>query len=214
MIRVLLLVIGYCLGMIQTGYLYGRMKGIDIRKAGSGNSGATNSLRVLGKKAGLIVFAVDLCKCFIPCLIVKAWAVSSGQQHMEDIYMLYLAFGVILGHNYPCYLNFKGGKGISCTSGLILAFDLRIAAVCLAAFSVIVGTTRYVSLGSLTVVSICFVMGVIFDANGMLSRRCFLVFQINIPTRSERFCSARNSSHYLTGCFPKIPSGARRPDLR
>ena len=70
MIRVLLLVIGYCLGMIQTGYLYGRMKGIDIRKAGSGNSGATNSLRVLGKKAGLIVFAVDLCKCFIPCLIV------------------------------------------------------------------------------------------------------------------------------------------------
>ena len=59
MIRVLLLVIGYCLGMIQTGYLYGRMKGIDIRKAGSGNSGATNSLRVLGKKAGLIVFAVD-----------------------------------------------------------------------------------------------------------------------------------------------------------
>ena len=86
MIRVLLLVIGYCLGMIQTGYLYGRMKGIDIRKAGSGNSGATNSLRVLGKKAGLIVFVVDLCKCFIPCLIVKAWAVSSGQQHMEDIY--------------------------------------------------------------------------------------------------------------------------------
>ena len=80
MIRVLLLVIGYCLGMIQTGYLYGRMKGIDIRKAGSGNSGATNSLRVLGKKAGLIVFAVDLCKCFIPCLIVKAWAVSSGQE--------------------------------------------------------------------------------------------------------------------------------------
>ena len=149
MIRVLLLVIGYCLGMIQTGYLYGRMKGIDIRKAGSGNSGATNSLRVLGKKAGLIVFAVDLCKCFIPCLIVKAWAVSSGQQHMEDIYMLYLAFGVILGHNYPCYLNFKGGKGISSTSGFILAFDLRIAAVCLAAFSV--------------------VMGVIFGVNGMLS---------------------------------------------
>ena len=88
---------------------------------------------------------------------------------MEDIYMLYLAFGVILGHNYPCYLNFKGGKGISSTSGFILAFDLRIAAVCLAAFSVIVGTTRYVSLGSLTVVSICFVMGVIFGVNGMLS---------------------------------------------
>lgn len=155
--------------MIQTGYLYGRMKGIDIRKEGSGNSGATNSLRVLGKKAGLIVFVVDLCKCLIPCLIVKAWAVSSGQQQMEDIYMLYLAFGVILGHNYPCYLHFKGGKGISSTSGFILAFDLRISAVCLAAFIAIVYATRYVSLGSLAVVSICFVMGVIFGFNGMLS---------------------------------------------
>ena len=62
MIRVLLLVIGYCLGMIQTGYLYGRMKGIDIRKAGSGNSGATNSLRVLGKKAGLIIYKDNKCR--------------------------------------------------------------------------------------------------------------------------------------------------------
>ena len=137
MIRVLLLVIGYCLGMIQTGYLYGRMKGIDIRKAGSGNSGATNSLRVLGKKAGLIVFAVDLCKCFIPCLIVKAWAVSSGQQHMEDIYMLYLAFGVILGHNYPCYLNFKGGKGISCFAGVMVLYCWQISVIAFYLFSYI-----------------------------------------------------------------------------
>ena len=151
MIRVLLLVIGYCLGMIQTGYLYGRMKGIDIRKAGSGNSGATNSLRVLGKKAGLIVFAVDLCKCFIPCLIVKAWAVSSGQQHMEDIYMLYLAFGVILGHNYPCYLNFKGGKGIAATAGLILSFHPYFIVMGVVLFFGAFLTTHYVSLGSLLV---------------------------------------------------------------
>lgn len=169
MIRIALLVIGYCFGLIQTGYLYGRMKGIDIRSQGSGNSGATNSLRVLGKKAGLIVFVVDLCKCLIPCLVVKAWAGASSQPQMADIYMLYLAFGVILGHNYPCYLNFKGGKGISSTSGFILAFDLRISAVCLVVFAILVAWKRYVSLGSLAVVTICFVMGVIFGANGMLS---------------------------------------------
>lgn len=169
MTRALLVIIGYCLGLIQTGYLYGKMKGIDIRKQGSGNSGATNSLRVLGKKAGLIVFAVDLCKCWIPCIIVRAWAVHTGQQHMEDIYMLYLAIGVILGHNYPFYLNFKGGKGISSTAGFILAFDLRITAVCLSVFTIIVFVTRYVSLGSLIVVTICFAMGTILGINGMLS---------------------------------------------
>ena len=167
MIRVLLLVIGYCLGMIQTGYLYGRMKGIDIRKAGSGNSGATNSLRVLGKKAGLIVFVVDLCKCFIPCLIVKAWAVSSGQQHMEDIYMLYLAFGVILGHNYPCYLNFKGGKGIAATAGLILSTtNVWMVLICLGAFLLIVGVTRYVSLGSLAVATIYLIEVIVYGHMG------------------------------------------------
>lgn len=168
MIRILLLVIGYALGLIQTGYLYGRAHGIDIRSKGSGNSGATNSLRVLGKKAGLIVFLGDLLKCLIPCIIVRIIFLKKSPEY-TDIYMLYLALGVILGHNYPCYLGFKGGKGISSTAGFILAFDLRISAICLIAFVVIVAATRYVSLGSLAVVTICFVMGVIFGFSGLLT---------------------------------------------
>lgn len=167
MIRLLLFVIGYCLGLIQTGYIYGRLHGIDIRSAGSGNSGATNSLRVLGKKAGLIVFVVDLCKSFLPCVAVKM-IFKDTQPEMTSVYMMYMAIGVILGHNYPFYLNFRGGKGISSTAGFILAFDLRITAICLAAFICVVYITRYVSLGSLVVVTLCFLFGVIFGFAGLL----------------------------------------------
>ena len=166
--RVICLLIGYVFGLFQTAYFYGKAKGIDIRKYGSGNAGTTNALRVLGTKAGLIVLAGDCLKCIVAVCITKALFTTG---HPENIYLLclYTGAGSIIGHNFPFYMGFKGGKGISSTSGFILAFDLRIAAVCLAAFSVIVGTTRYVSLGSLTVVSICFVMGVIFGVNGMLS---------------------------------------------
>ena len=122
MIRILLLIIGYCCGLIETGYWYGRLKGIDIRKEGSGNSGATNSLRVMGKKAGLIVFLGDVLKCLIPCLIVL-WIFKQKEPGNAYLYMVYTATGVILGHNYPCYMNFKGGKGIACTAALILMLD-------------------------------------------------------------------------------------------
>ena len=98
MIRVLLLIIGYCCGLLQTGYLYGKMKGVDIRKQGSGNSGATNTLRVLGAKAGIIVFFGDMLKCLIPCLIVH-YALGFESQ-AAYVYMMYMAIGVILGHNF------------------------------------------------------------------------------------------------------------------
>ncbi|MBQ8637986.1 MAG: glycerol-3-phosphate 1-O-acyltransferase PlsY [Lachnospiraceae bacterium] len=159
MIRVLLLIIGYCCGLLQTGYLYGKMNGIDIRSKGSGNSGATNTLRVLGKKAGLIVFLGDFLKSLIPCVIVRS---LFGDSEGVLVYMLYMALGVILGHNYPCYLNFRGGKGIACTAGLILALDIRIGVVCLAAFIAVVAITRFVSLGSLFVTTINLIMAIIF----------------------------------------------------
>lgn len=168
MIRILLLLIGYCCGLLQTGYIYGRMHGIDIRSKGSGNSGATNTLRVLGKKAGLVVFLGDLLKSLIPCLIVRV-VFSKSQPDAVFVYMMYMALGVVLGHNYPCYLHFKGGKGISSTSGFILAFDLRISAVCLACFALAVGITRYVSLGSLIVITLNFILGIVFWKIGWIA---------------------------------------------
>lgn len=167
MIRVLLLVIGYICGLFQTGYIYGRLNGIDIRSKGSGNAGATNTVRVLGKKAGIIVFFGDALKCLIPCLIVKA-IFRESDPDAAMTYMLYMAAGVILGHNYPFYLGFKGGKGISSTAGLMAALDIRIAAVCLICFAVIVKTTKYVSVGSLVITTVTMIMGIVFSHTGLI----------------------------------------------
>ena len=125
LLRGICLVVGYLFGMIQTAYLYGRMKGIDIREHGSGNAGTTNTLRVLGKKAGLIVFLGDLAKTIIPVLTV-GFIIRAYLPEYEDyvfLLRLYTGFGAILGHNFPFYLGFKGGKGIAATGGMILGFS-------------------------------------------------------------------------------------------
>ena len=164
--RVLCLVGGYCFGLIQTAYIYGRMNGIDIREHGSGNAGTTNALRVLGKKAGLIVFLGDLFKAIIA--VVTARLIFTAI-YPDEVYlfMAYAGIGVVLGHNFPCYLHFKGGKGIAATAGIILGFlDPVIILSCLITFIVVVAITRYVSLGSIIIVTIYAVEYAIFALQG------------------------------------------------
>lgn len=153
MMRVLLLFIGYLCGLFQTGYLYGKSQGIDIRTKGSGNAGATNSLRVMGVKAGAIVFLGDVLKTFIPCLAVY-FIFREQAPELVYLYLAYIAFGVVLGHNYPFYLHFKGGKGIACSVGLIMCLQPVYGVCLIGLFALIVICTRYVSLGSLTAVLI------------------------------------------------------------
>ena len=152
MLRILLLIIGYFIGNIETGYIFGKIHKMDIRNYGSGNAGATNTLRVLGAKAGLVVFLGDFCKSLIPCLVVRF--IFRDDISLSYIYMLYIGLGVVLGHNFPFYLGFKGGKGVASTAGIILALDIRIAVVCLIVFIITVAITRYVSLGSIFVMII------------------------------------------------------------
>ena len=152
MLRILLLIIGYFIGNIETGYIFGKLNKMDIRNDGSGNAGATNTLRVLGPKAGLIVFFGDFCKSLIPCLVVRY--IFRDNVSLSYVYMLYIGLGVVLGHNFPFYLGFKGGKGVASTAGIIMALDYRIAFVCLAVFILIVAITRYVSLASIVVMII------------------------------------------------------------
>lgn len=148
--RILCIVIGYAFGLFQTAFIYGKMHGIDIRQHGSGNAGTTNTLRVLGTKAGLIVFAGDVIKCVLAVVVCSLLFASS---HPEKLYLLklYAATGAILGHNFPFYLNFKGGKGIAATAGLILSFHPSFIPVGLLLFFGVFFTTHYVSLGSLLV---------------------------------------------------------------
>lgn len=156
--RLVCLAVGYCFGLFQTGYLYGRSQNVDIRNYGSGNSGTTNALRVLGKKAGAIVFAGD---CLKAILAVEVMMLLFPGNQSPALLGLYAGFGTILGHNFPFYLKFKGGKGIASMAGIITAMDIRMALICLVIFVVTVALTRYVSLGSI-LVSMAFFAGCLF----------------------------------------------------
>ena len=146
--RIICLIIGYAFGLFQTGYFVGKLNHVDIRKTGSGNSGSTNALRVLGVKAGLMTFAGDVLKCVLPILLVRQ--IFSGSDCLPLLAM-YTGAGATLGHNYPFYLKFKGGKGIAVLAGLVLSTKLWMVPIPLAAFIFVVAVTRYVSAGSLLV---------------------------------------------------------------
>ncbi len=148
--RLICLAIGYGFGLLQTGYLYGRAKGIDIRDHGSGNAGTTNALRTLGKKAGLITFLGDAFKCVFAVLLVWALFHNSCADIMP-LLKLYTGAGVILGHNYPFYLKFRGGKGIAASAGMFLSFDWIIVGCALVTFLAAFLLTSYVSVGSLLI---------------------------------------------------------------
>lgn len=148
--RLICVIIGYVFGLFQTAFIYGKLHGIDIRQHGSGNAGTTNTLRVLGTKAGLIVLLGDILKCIFAIMICGAIFDAS---HPDEIYLLklYAAAGAILGHNFPFYLNFKGGKGIAATAGLILSFHPAFIPMGVILFFGAFFITHYVSLGSLLV---------------------------------------------------------------
>ncbi len=148
--RLICLAIGYAFGLLQTGYLYGKAKGVDIRDYGSGNAGTTNALRTLGKKAGLITFLGDAFKCVFAVLFT--WAIfHNSRADIIPLLKLYTGAGVILGHNYPFYLKFRGGKGIAATAGMLLSFDWIIVGCAFVTFLTAFLLTSYVSLGSLLV---------------------------------------------------------------
>ena len=129
--RILCLAIGYLCGLLQTGFIYGELHGMDIRKYGSGNSGTTNALRVMGKKAGLIVFIGDAFKALIPCTVLR-FVLGGNPAYDGQLYllMLYLGCGVILGHNFPFYMQSKVGKVIAATAGVIASLDWRVTVFC------------------------------------------------------------------------------------
>lgn len=148
MVRLFCVLIGYVFGLFQTGYIYGRIKGIDIREHGSGNAGTTNALRTLGTKAGVVTFMGDCLKCILAVVAVRL-IFSHGYSQLMPLLTVYTGLGVVLGHNFPFYLKFRGGKGIASTAGLILTLDPVLSLIAFATFGAAVGITKYVSLGSL-----------------------------------------------------------------
>jgi glycerol-3-phosphate acyltransferase PlsY len=141
----------YLLGSIPFGYLAGRLVGIDIRKAGSGNVGATNVVRVLGKRYGYPVFALDFLKGFAAVKISMLMAPGPPPEwYSPEIFGILAAMSSVLGHLYPPWLKFKGGKGVATSAGALLALTPVATLIGVAIWIIVFWLTRYVSLASIT----------------------------------------------------------------
>ena len=156
--RILCVLIGYGFGCLQFAYILGHLlKGIDIRKYGSGNSGTTNAIRVLGTKIGITTLVLDIIKAVVALVIIALiWGYDQKQL------LLWGGIGVVLGHNYPFYMQFKGGKGVAATIGIFLAADIRLLVLAGVPALILLATTKYMSLASLTYMLLLVVMAAIF----------------------------------------------------
>ena len=148
LVYLIIIITAYLLGNISTSYIVAkRLAGVDIRTQGSGNAGSTNVLRTLGKKAGALTFIGDVLKGLIAVLIARLIAYGVN---LDDTTCAYIAVvAVVLGHNYPVFLGFKGGKGVATSLGSMLGMNPLVALLCLGFFIIIVAITKYVSLGSI-----------------------------------------------------------------
>ena len=139
--RVICLVMGYVFGLFQTGYLYGKMNHIDIRNYGSGNAGLTNAYRTMGAKKTLLVLLGDIAK--------GAAAVSIGMVLAGPVGKLTAGIFVILGHMFPLYFGFKGGKGVLVGAVMLAFFDWGVFGIAFVLFLLSVIVTKWISLGSI-----------------------------------------------------------------
>lgn len=138
--------IAYVIGATPFGYLAGRLKGIDIREHGSGNIGATNVLRTLGKPIGITVFILDFLKGFVPVALALQWTAGKPSAELAGILA---ALGTILGHNFTFWLKFKGGKGIATSAGALVGLMPWCVLIALVAWLVTFRVSRYVALASI-----------------------------------------------------------------
>jgi glycerol-3-phosphate acyltransferase PlsY len=174
----LLIAVGpYLIGSIPFGYLAGRLCGIDIRTKGSGNIGATNALRVLGKKWGYSVFLLDFLKAWLPVKLALGWGIAL-MVHPASAPGALAGLCALLGHSFPIWLGFKGGKGIASSAGVMVGlFSLAVFLVCLGMWLLLFTVTRYVSIASIVAaVSLPAAVGILV----LLHRADWLGFTVSV----------------------------------
>jgi len=147
LLQILLVIAAYFLGSIPTGLLLGKAFGVDIRTTGSGNIGATNVYRTLGKKVGVLTLAGDCLKGLLPVLAM----IFMG---FPDLWIALAGLAAFLGHVYPVFLGFKGGKGVATALGVFLGISPLAVLLSLVIFLLVVWKWRYVSLASITAASV------------------------------------------------------------
>lgn len=198
MYRLMCFGIGYAFGCISIAYILGKILKVDLRTEGSGNLGTTNALRVLGKKAGVITFVGDILKGVVPFLLCKMLF-----SELEVMAGLYGGFGAIIGHIFPFYLHFKGGKGIATSIGVMTCVSMCVApwltpVIGILAFGT-AGITKYISAGSilfmvLTPIGMMFVR---FNLEGLLivTGICLLII-LKHHENIKRLCTGTERKFY------------------
>lgn len=169
MAKILLcLVLGYLIGSLNFAIIYSKLRGDDIRNHGSGNAGATNVLRTYGKGPAAIVFLLDISKGVIAVLLVR----SAFDATILDCSA---ALGAVLGHNFPVYYKFAGGKGVATSLAVLLALHYPTALVALATFIVVVVITKYVSLSSILAAAAAMIAAFVFFKVNEFSVFCAII---------------------------------------
>ena len=178
---ILFAVVSYLLGAIPFGLIVARVKGVDIRKTGSGNIGATNVFRSLGKGPGILTFALDMLKGFIPAwLLPHAATMMFALPESQGLSLgLICGCAAIAGHNWPVYLGFKGGKGIATTAGVLLGIAPLAVLIGLITWIIVFLPTRYVSVGSiLAAVAVAVSSWWLYAKDGMLRPMALTVLAV------------------------------------
>ena len=184
LVYLIIIITAYLLGNISTSYIVAkRLAGVDIRTQGSGNAGSTNVLRTLGKKAGALTFIGDVLKGLIAVLIARLIAYGVN---LDDTTCAYIAVvAVVLGHNYPVFLGFKGGKGVATSLGSMLGMNPLVALLCLGFFIIIVAITKYVSLGSILGIGLSPIIMMINHNNKGVLVTLFLTISVAITHKEN-----------------------------
>jgi glycerol-3-phosphate acyltransferase PlsY len=202
---ILVLVVGYLLGSINTSIIVGKCYGIDIRKQGSGNAGMTNTLRTLGKSAAVFVILGDILKGVAAYLIgnvvvnpAEAGAALNAVTSVAGLGGMVGGIAAIIGHNWPIYFGFKGGKGILTSFSVVMMMDWKLGLMLLGLFIIIVAVTRYVSLGSI-VACAAFPVAAFIKGNGPIFTMFAAILGILAITRHNA-----NIKRLLNGTESKI----------
>ncbi|MFL6499728.1 MAG: glycerol-3-phosphate 1-O-acyltransferase PlsY [Candidatus Udaeobacter sp.] len=198
-----IIIVSYLLGSIPFGYMAGRIAGIDIRNAGSGNVGATNVVRVLGKRYGYPVFALDVLKGFAAVKISMAICGQHPEWNSPEISGMVAATSSVLGHVFPPWLKFKGGKGVATAAGALLALTPIATFMGVAVWIIVFWLTRYVSLASVVATVALPILILIFGApdrhSGTLLAYCSVCVAALVVWRHRS-----NLSRLLRGTEPRF----------
>ena len=191
------IVLAYLVGAIPIGLLVGRLRGIDIREVGSGNIGATNAGRALGRKWGLLVFAGDVLKAWAPVALAATDLGLGGRPDSEQ-WLAWVGLAAFLGHVFPIYLRFRGGKGVAVALGVTLAFAPWVGLAAVLVYLVTLLVTRVSALGSLTAVSAMAAFVLATDSPAPFQRLvvgfALLIFWRHRSNLAGLFASHRNSN--------------------